>query len=247
MYANHITRHVRNLITTAWPEEFYINLRDAAFEYDNVHPRELLKHILANYSRLDDTDIKATLQAIYEAPDFNKPIDVYFNHQEKLQDVLEDAFITVDKDKLVRALQKHAASTGMLNSAYPKWTKNPRPDRSWTEAKKYFREALADVKAINKIRTGETNFGAKAVEEHRMNEVSEIIGQSMDNLALSAVTKQATLGMLAQTNTTLAKANAEQQSTITKLTTKITSLTSKFEQLSAGGSVGNAGRGRFDP
>ena len=80
-----------------------------------------------------------------------------------------------------------------------------------------------------------------------MNEVSEMIGQSMDNLALATVTKQATLDMLAQTNTTLAKANAEQQSTITKLTTKITSLTSKIEQLSAGGSSDNAGRGRFNP
>ena len=107
----------------------------------------------------------------------------------------------------------------MLNIAYTKWTKKPRPDRSWTEAKKYFREDLADVKAIKKITTGETNFGANAVQELRMNEVSEMIGQSMENLALGAVTKQATFYMLAQTNTTLAKTNSEQQSTITKLTT----------------------------
>ena len=157
---------------------------------------------------MDDTKIEATRQAIYKSTDFNNPIDVYFNHQEKLQDILEDAFVAVDNDELVRALQKHAASTGMLNSAYTNWTKNPHPDRSWTEAKKYFSEALADVKAINKIKTGETNFGANAVEELRMNEVSEMIGQSMENLALAAVTKQANLDMLAQTNTTLAKANA---------------------------------------
>ena len=125
MYANHVTRHVRNLITTNWPEVFYIDLRDAAFEYSIVHPREILKHILANYARLDDNDIKATRQAVYEAPDFNKPIDVYFNHKEKLQDILEDAFVTVYNDELARALQKHAASTGMINSAYTKWTKNP--------------------------------------------------------------------------------------------------------------------------
>ena len=164
MYADHVTCHVRNLITTAWPEEFYIDLRDASFEYDNVHPREILKHILANYAKLDDTEIEATRQAIYESPDFDKPIDVYFNHQEKLQDILEDAFVTVDNDKLVRALQKHAASTSMLNSADTKGTKKPCPNHSWTEAKKYFREALTDVKAINKITTGETNFGANAVE-----------------------------------------------------------------------------------
>ena len=46
----------------------------------------------------------------------------------------------------------------------------------------------------------------------------------MDNLALAAVTKQETLYILSQTNTKLAKANAEHQSTITKLTTKIPSL-----------------------
>ena len=80
-----------------------------------------------------------------------------------------------------------------------------------------------------------------------MSEVLDMIDQSMDNLALAAVTKQATLDMLAQTNTTLAKANAEQQTTISKLTTKITGLTSKLEQLSAGGSGDNAGRGCFDP
>ena len=102
----------------------------------------------------------------------------------------------------------------MLNSTYSKWTKNPRLDRGWAEAKKYFCEALTDVKAINKITTGETNFGPNAVEELRMSEVSDMIGQSMDNLALAAVTKQATSDMLAQTNTTLAKANAEQKTTI---------------------------------
>ena len=59
----------------------------------------------------------------------------------------------------------HATSTGILNRAYTKWTKNSRPDRSCTEVKKYFRKALANVKAINKITTGETNFGANAVEE----------------------------------------------------------------------------------
>ena len=68
MYANHVTRHVRNLITTAWTKEFYIELRDVAFAYDNIHPREILKHIIAKYAKLDDTKIEATRQAIYESP-----------------------------------------------------------------------------------------------------------------------------------------------------------------------------------
>ena len=42
MYADHVTRHVCNLITTALPEEFYINLCDDAFEYDTVADGRLL-------------------------------------------------------------------------------------------------------------------------------------------------------------------------------------------------------------
>ena len=52
-------------ITAAWPKEFYIDLRDYAFEYNNVHPREILKHIMANYARLDNNKIEATCQAVY--------------------------------------------------------------------------------------------------------------------------------------------------------------------------------------
>ena len=62
----------------------------------------------------------------------------------------------------------------------------------------------------------------------------------MDNLALAAVTKQTTLDMLAQSNTTLFKVNAEQQNTITKLTNKITTLEKKLEQSSVGGGGGGA-------
>ena len=70
----------------------------------------------------------------------------------------------------------------------------------------------------------------------------ELVGTAMDNLALAAVTKQTTLDMLAQSNTTLAKVNAEQQNTITKLTKKITALEKKLEQSSVGGGGGGTSK-----
>ena len=76
--------------------------------------------------------------------------------------------------------------------------------------------------------------------------MQELVGTAMDNLALAAVTKQTTLDILAQSNTTLVKVNAEQQHTIAKLTNKITTLEKKLEQSSVGGGGGSASE-KFDP
>ena len=116
----------------------------------------------------------------------------------------------------------------MFNQTYTKWTRISSANRSWTNAKKFFRTALANKKAIDKITTGESNFGANAVGVR--DDMQELVGTAMDNLALAAVTKQTTLDMLAKSNTTLVKVNAEQQNTITKLTNKITTLEKKLDQ-----------------
>ena len=131
----------------------------------------------------------------------------------------------------------------MFNQTYTEWTRISSTNRSWPNAKKFFRTALADKKAIDKITTGESNFGANAVEVR--DDMQELVGTAMDNLSLAAVTKQTTLDMLAQSNTTLVKVNAEQQNIITKLTNKITALEKKLDQSSGGGGGGGASD-RFD-
>ena len=45
---------MRNLILAAWPDEYYVELKDTAFEYDNVDPKDLLDHILTNYATMDE-------------------------------------------------------------------------------------------------------------------------------------------------------------------------------------------------
>ena len=132
----------------------------------------------------------------------------------------------------------------MFNQPYTEWTRISSANRSWPNAKKFFRTALADKKAIDNITTGESNFGANAVELR--DGMQELVGTAMDNLTLAAVTKQTTLYMLAQSNTTLVKVNADQQNTIAKLTNKITTLEKKLEQSSVGGGGGGASE-NFDP
>ena len=68
---------MRNLILSAWPDEYYVKLKDTAFEYNNVKTKDLLDHILTNYATMDESEIEDARQSIYESTDFNSPIDVY--------------------------------------------------------------------------------------------------------------------------------------------------------------------------
>ena len=56
--AEHVTRHMRNLILAAWPYEYHVELKDTAFEYENVDPKDLLDHILTNYATMDESEIE---------------------------------------------------------------------------------------------------------------------------------------------------------------------------------------------
>ena len=114
--------------------------------------------------------------------------------------------LDIPNSELVRSFAKHIAATGMFNQPYTEWTRISSANRSWPNAKKFFRTALANKKVINKITTGESNFGANTAELR--DGIQELVGTAMDNLALAAVTKQTTLDMIAQSNTTLVKVNA---------------------------------------
>ena len=122
---------MRNLILTAWPDEYYVELKDTAFEYDNVDTKDLLDHIITNYATMDESEIEDARQSIYESPDFNFPIDVYYKHQEELQEILSDAKVDIPNSELVRAFAKHISATGMFNQPYTKWKRISYANRSW--------------------------------------------------------------------------------------------------------------------
>ena len=111
---------MRNLILAAGPYEYYVELKDTAFKYDNVDPKDLLNHILTDYATMDGSEIEDTRQSIYKSPDFNSPINVYYKPQEELQKILSDAKVDIPNSELVRAFAKHIAATGMFNQPYTK-------------------------------------------------------------------------------------------------------------------------------
>ena len=81
--AEHVTCHMRNLILAAWTDEYYVELKDTAFKYNNVEPQDLLDHLLTNYATMDESEIKDARQSIYESPNFNSPTSIIERSKQK--------------------------------------------------------------------------------------------------------------------------------------------------------------------
>ena len=59
---------------------------------------------------------------------------------------------------MVLQLQTHVESTGMINAKYATWKKKNLTDRSWKDAKKYFRAALKDVSEVTRLTTSNSGL-----------------------------------------------------------------------------------------
>ena len=72
---------------------------------------------------------------------------------EDFQKLAADVEVPITKAKMIVQLQTHLGATGMINGKYLKWKVKPLNSRGWKTAKIWFRNALNDVDAINKLTT----------------------------------------------------------------------------------------------
>ena len=82
----------------------------------------------------------------------------------------------------------------MVNEEYKAWKKKPLADKTWTNAKKHFWEALDDIEGIQKLTTAGGGLMAnsaklKNVEDKVQVEIAEQLGKSFDNLTMAATAK----------------------------------------------------------
>ena len=212
---------LRNQILDAFEEEFYMELHERVYGYDRVTPKQLLEHIFENYAKIDDALLLDNRRTFEEAPDMSRPIDVYFCKQERCQEIADDGNIPITDAEMTLMLQQHMGATGLVGSAYTKWRKKGAAERTWRNAKKYFREALKDVGDRSKIEAGETGWSANATPAKAdMKATEELLDryeEALDNIAMAATAKQNTLDTLIKTNEHLVKEN-------TKLTAEVARL-----------------------
>ena len=153
---------LKNLFLKDVPEDYYLELNTGILRYDRPTVYDLLTHVFSNYAKLDDHLVIFNKKEFEEAPDFTRPIDIYYKRMEDFQKLVTDGEVPITEAKMVVQLQTHLGATGMMNGKYLKWKSKPLHNRGWKPAKIWFRNALNDVDAINKLTAGEAGLTANA-------------------------------------------------------------------------------------
>ena len=125
-----------------------------------------------------------------------------------------DAGYPITEANMVLQLQTAVGATGMVNEEYNAWKKKPAADKTWANAKKHFRDALANVEGIQKLTTASggmyaNNIHIKTIEDKVCNEITVQLGESFDNLAMAATAKADTIDRLSKTIADLTATNAQ--------------------------------------
>ena len=218
----------------AVPEDYYLELNAGVLCYDGSTVYDLLTHVFTNYAKLNDHLVISNKKEFEEAPDFTRPIDTYYKRMEDCQKLAADGEVPITKAKMVVQLQTHLGATGMMNGKYLKWKMKPINSRGWKPGKIWFRDALNDVDAINKLTAGEAGLtsnsavGRSNSESLIRQEIKRDLGDSFDTLAMAEVAKNETFDSLTKSiseltasNTKLTSSNAELSAAFKKLTNQL--------------------------
>ena len=202
---------LKNQLLEAVDPAYYMELEHPIFKYDKVTVNQLISHLFDNYANIDDQLLESNRELYNEAPDLSQPIDVYFRKQEKCRKIAEDGKVPISEADMVLQLQLHLGKTGMVNTAYTKW--KSASNRTWTNAKTWFRKALREKEDINKLTTGEAGLTANSVvktkaAERVREEIQDQLGDAFDNLAMAATSKNETIEKMVDTIKELTETNA---------------------------------------
>ena len=96
------------------------------------------------------------------------PIDVYYQRLQKCQKISEDAGYPITANDLILQLQTTMGASGMVNEEYKAWKKKAVAEKTWTNAKKHFRDALDEMEGIQKLTTAGGGLMTKSAKLQTM-------------------------------------------------------------------------------
>ena len=120
-------------------------------EYNDRSLFELLDHINKKYAKMDSHILKANRITFAEPPDIDDPIDNYFSKQENCKRVAKSSNSPITNDDLVTTLLEHMGKTGVLPKSTIKFNKKEDSNRTWKNAKDWYRDALDDIDEGEKL------------------------------------------------------------------------------------------------
>ena len=226
---------LRNQIVKAVHDDYISELRDDFMEYDERSVLEILNHLFTNYGTIGIKLKDETMELFRSEPDWDSPIDKYYNRQQECQKTMADSTVPISDALMVDTLVTHVAKSGILSRARQKWEQHileTPDDNNWRFAKDYFRGKLkskedaeedtgleggAAFQAKKQVRFEEEDLKMEAKEEIKKelrDEIVDKMGSSLTSIAMAASEKECNT---AQTNQTIAALTATNATLSAKL------------------------------
>ena len=188
---------------------------------------QILRHLRTEYATMDDVVYTDLMKRLREPPDMDAPIDRYFRKQQECRLRSQDSDDPITDKGMVIQLTTHLGQTGLINKQVTKFrNQTDAADKTWDNAKKWFRKALKELRDETRLEGADTAFKANAAVKPETTQTAyneardEIAGQMRDSfsaLAASAVAKSDMLDTHAATIASLTNTIAELTATNKKL------------------------------
>ena len=86
---------LKNQFLEAVPEYYYLELNAGVLRYDGSTVYDLLTHVFSNCAKLNDHLVISNKKEFKEAPDFTRPIDIYYKQMEDCQKLAADGEVPI--------------------------------------------------------------------------------------------------------------------------------------------------------
>jgi hypothetical protein len=129
---------LRQLMIEAIPDRYIGRLRHPRVNYANVHPREMLQHIITNYGTIKPKDLEANRERIKTPWNPDEPIEVVFINGEDCRHFAEEGGDPISDVNYIQILVSIFRQSGVMTDAVKDWTLKPLADQTVDNAIEHF-------------------------------------------------------------------------------------------------------------
>jgi len=197
---HHLAQQGKAKIVEWFGESMFVDLYVNGMLPTTKTPKDLLQHISKTYAkgREHRTHLKAVQEEFDAAYDPRLPVETYFM---KLQEACEDAELLgqpyTEQQRMNKALEQFQIQYGKdASKAEDKWEDKPDAERSWTNFKVYWKDALNKIESYTKK--------SKAANQAVQSQVDQLT-ESLNTIRLDMSALQAENRSYQEANSALAR------------------------------------------
>ena len=134
-----------------------------------------------------------------EPIDATQPIEIYFKRIDNTVQYAADGNVAFTTEQILQTSYHAVSTTGYYNEACKEWCRKPENNKTWVHFKQFFAAEYHNRKEQDKVNTSQNNF-------HRANYAVDIT-QTLDNLAMAAISDRDIVAQLTKINQQLITTN----------------------------------------